>query len=93
MSDEAQPGRMYSQIFEPHLKETEGEAAYEFNFDTPRYLLFSNNKSNVYGNPRSYRLVLESMSKQVLPDTWPLDEAYAWARYQVSLGYTCGYQS
>ncbi|XP_062588975.1 putative amine oxidase [copper-containing] [Saccostrea cucullata] len=65
-------------------KKTESEAAYKFNFDTPKYHLFySNLKSNKFGVPRSYRLLSRGMSKQLLPETEGNEPAVSWMRYQM----------
>ncbi|XP_061163532.1 putative amine oxidase [copper-containing] [Saccostrea echinata] len=67
-------------------KETESEAAYKFNFDTPKYHLFYNNlKNNKFGVPRSYRLLSRGMSKQLLPEGEGNEPAMAWMRYQMAV--------
>ncbi|XP_061163519.1 putative amine oxidase [copper-containing] [Saccostrea echinata] len=67
-------------------KKTESEAAYKFNFDTPKYHLFySNLKSNKFGEPRSYRLLSRGMSKQLLPEGKGNEPAMPWMRYQIAV--------
>lgn len=67
-------------------KTTESEAAYKFNFDTPKYHLFYNNlKRNKFGVPRSYRLLSRGMSKQLLPEGLGNEPAMAWMRYQMAV--------
>ncbi|XP_011438553.3 putative amine oxidase [copper-containing] [Magallana gigas] len=67
-------------------KKTEREAAYKFNFDTPKYHLFySNQKSNKFGVPKSYRLLNRGMSKQLLPENVGNEPAMAWMRYQMAV--------
>ena len=45
--------------FERHLYNTEKEAVYKFNFDTPRYHIVHNDlKRTAHDVPRAYRLVL-----------------------------------
>nr|XP_022332724.1 putative amine oxidase [copper-containing] isoform X3 [Crassostrea virginica] len=67
-------------------KKTEKEAAYKFNFDTPKYHLFySNLKSNKFGVPKSYRLFNRGMSKQLLPSGKGNEPAMAWMRYQMAV--------
>lgn len=50
-------GSTYSQaMLKRMLKETEKEAAYKFNFETPKYHLFYNNDEvDKYSNPMAYR--------------------------------------
>ena len=44
----------------------ERDAALRYDFSTPKYLIFYNNKSRSdYGVPRAYRLLMRGMSKQV----------------------------
>jgi diamine oxidase len=49
----------YSQGYlEKSIKRTEKEAAYKFNFETPKYHIFYNNKTrDTYGNPSAYRYI------------------------------------
>ncbi|XP_062589035.1 putative amine oxidase [copper-containing] isoform X1 [Saccostrea cucullata] len=72
--------------FQVSEKRTESEAAYKFNFDTPKYHLFySNLKSNKFNVPRSYRLLSRGMSKQLLPEGEGNEPAMAWMRYQMAV--------
>lgn len=67
-------------------KKSEMEAAYKFNFDTPKYHLFySNLKNNKFGVPKSYRLLNRGMSKQLLPENVGNEPAMAWMRYQMAV--------
>ena len=74
------------QVFNRNLKITELEAAIKYDFDEPRYyLMYNNEHNNSYGNPRAYRILPLSMSKNILPEGWLLEKGYDWAKYQVSL--------
>ncbi|XP_064609557.1 putative amine oxidase [copper-containing] [Liolophura sinensis] len=77
----------YHQImFNRTLKSTELEAAYTFNFDAPKYLIFHNeNSTDKYGNPRAYRISLLGMSKQTLPIGRGAEPSISWSRYQMAV--------
>ena len=67
------------------LKRTEEEAAYKFNFDTPKYLIVYNEEEKTkYGDHRGYRLLNDGMSKMLLPEDYRGVKARAWTNYQVS---------
>ncbi|XP_045168957.2 putative amine oxidase [copper-containing] [Mercenaria mercenaria] len=74
----------YSQGYiETSLKSTEKDAAYKFNFETPKYHIFYNNNTrDGYGNPMAYRLIHNGMVKQVIPEGHNKEPAISWARYQ-----------
>lgn len=83
----ARPNSTYSQgIITRHLKQTEREAAYKFDFDAPKYHIFYNNDHNdTYGNSRAYRLIHNGMVKQILPEGHNKEPAINWARYQFAV--------
>ncbi|KAK3098052.1 hypothetical protein FSP39_015608 [Pinctada imbricata] len=67
-------------------KAFEKAAAYKFNFDTPKYHIFYNNLvNNNYGNPKSYRVLMKGISKQILPENEGNEPAGAWSRYQMAV--------
>ncbi|KAK3104224.1 hypothetical protein FSP39_025449 [Pinctada imbricata] len=69
-----------------HLRETESEAAYHFNFDRPKYHLFySQNKKDKYGNHKAYRLLVHGFTKQILPLGVNKEPSVSWARYQTAV--------
>ncbi len=86
---ENNPVEMIVQVFNRSLKRTEMEAALKYNFDNPKYyLMYNNEHNNSYSNPRAYRILPVSMSKNILPEGWMIENGYDWARYQVGLfGY------
>ena len=60
------------------------DAAYSYNFDTPKYLImYSESSRNAYGYPRGYRIHSESMTKLLLPKEYRGYRSRAWAEYQV----------
>jgi diamine oxidase len=69
------------------LKTTEGEAAYTYNFDMPKYMLFSANETctSRLGNQPSYRLYLRGLAKNILPLGVQNEPSRSWARYQVAV--------
>ena len=65
-------------------KKTEKEGAYKFNFDTPKYLIFYNEKEkNRWGSERAYRLHSEHMAKSLIPEGEMWEKGASWIRYQV----------
>lgn len=81
------PERHYFQTsYHRNLKSNEKQAAYKYNFDTPKYLLFSNNKFKTkQGIPRSYRLQIDGMTKSVLPQDKNSEPSRSWSRYQMAV--------
>ncbi|KAL4228964.1 Copper amine oxidase [Mactra antiquata] len=66
-----------------HVQQTENDAAYKFNFESPKYHLFYNNQVNdSFGNPLAYRLINNGMVKQIIPRGHNKEPAINWARYQ-----------
>ena len=66
------------------LKQTEQEAAYKHNFDTPKYLvMYNEEETNHYGDHKGYRILPEQMSKMLLPEDYRGAKARAWTSYQV----------
>ncbi|XP_046373262.1 putative amine oxidase [copper-containing] isoform X1 [Haliotis rufescens] len=72
--------------FEHDLKHTEQDAAYKFNFDTPRYhVIYNNNMENKFSGKRGYRLQAHGFSKQMLPEDSGALNTYTWSRYQMAV--------
>ena len=69
-----------------NIRRTEKDAAYKYNFDTPKYLLVSNSKKHTPQNVRrSYRIKPSGMSKLLLPENYGFSRSISWARYQVAI--------
>ena len=82
------PENLLNRYFERSVKSTEKEAAYRFNFTTPKYLvMYNENKKNKFGHSKGYRIVSDAMSKVLLPTTYRGFRSRAWAEYQVGLDY------
>jgi len=65
---------------------TERDAALKYNFNTPKYLTFYNNKhKSDFGVPRAYRLLVNGISKQMFPENTGQEASFSWARYQVAV--------
>ena len=65
---------------------SEQEALYKFNFEHPKYLLFSNPaKKNKWNVTRSYRIQINNVMKQLYPDDWPVLKMAAWSKYQMAV--------
>ncbi|XP_035828122.1 putative amine oxidase [copper-containing] [Aplysia californica] len=81
------PDRKYHQShFEPHLLRDEQEALYQFNFDTPRYHVISNEaKKTDTGLARGYRLTLNGMSKFLQSRDQQNEPLASWARHQLAV--------
>ncbi|KAL5005051.1 hypothetical protein ScPMuIL_018507 [Solemya velum] len=72
--------------FVSSLKRTETESTYKFNFSTPKYLLFTNDKTkSKYGNSKGYRLLTRGISKQMVAEGFGNEPMISWARYQVAV--------
>ncbi|KAH9505426.1 hypothetical protein Btru_057251 [Bulinus truncatus] len=66
------------------LKANELDAVYKFNFDAPKqHIVFSNTTKNVFNENRSYRIEIEGMTKNVLPENVDDDRSIPWARNQM----------
>lgn len=78
---------VYNQLnFKRTLRQTELQAAYKFDFSTPKYLLFHNEKhKTTEGVPRAYRIAINGMSKQLLPEGKGHEPSVPWSRYQMAV--------
>ena len=56
------------------------EAALRYDTKTPRYLHIASNKTNRWGQQRSYRLQVLSATGDHLPESQPEERAMSWAR-------------
>ncbi|KAK6189018.1 hypothetical protein SNE40_005071 [Patella caerulea] len=85
--DTGNPGDKYNQIFyTKNLKNTETEAAYKFNFDTPKYHIIHNNAEKTrFGVPKAYRIQMNGMSKQTLKENTRNEATVSWSRYQMAV--------
>ncbi|XP_041360403.1 putative amine oxidase [copper-containing] [Gigantopelta aegis] len=81
------PDSKYWQVkMDTTLKRNELDAAYKFNFNTPKYHLFHNNKKRTEnGVKRAYRVVFDGISKQLLPENQGNELAVSWSRYQMAV--------
>ena len=67
-------------------KTTEKDALYKFNFDSPKYLLFSNpTKKNKNDVSRAYRIQINNVMKQIYPDDWYVLKDVPWSKYQMAV--------
>ena len=82
-SSSSQGGRSFQQIsFKHHVRKTEKDALYHYDFDHPKYHVFyTDQNKNQFGNPRAYRLAGRGFSKQLLPDAHPAVRSRKWAQY------------
>ncbi|CAL1544781.1 unnamed protein product [Lymnaea stagnalis] len=68
----------------PRVIRTEKEAVYDYNFNTPKYLLVYNEANKTeYGVNRAYRLQMNGMSKQMIPKGLGNEPTISWARHQL----------
>lgn len=71
---------------ERNLRETEQTALYHYNFDRPKIHVFSNHDHiSSLGNPRSYRIEIQKMSRQLIPEGHGFESGISWARYQMAV--------
>ncbi|KAJ8303963.1 hypothetical protein KUTeg_017546 [Tegillarca granosa] len=74
------------QKYERNFKTSEMEAIIKYNFSTPKYLLVSNyNHTTMEHVPRSYRIQLQGISKQLLPQDYGFVNSVPWSNYQVAI--------
>ncbi|KAH9505400.1 hypothetical protein Btru_057176 [Bulinus truncatus] len=79
------PSVTYHQMkFEPHLKKTEMEAVYDYDFRSPKYLLVHNDKKKTQqGEISAYRVQMNGMSYNILPKDMGNERSVSWARHQM----------
>ncbi|XP_033750640.1 putative amine oxidase [copper-containing] [Pecten maximus] len=80
-------GQKYHQTkFSHNLKSDELSAAYKYDFNSPKYLTFYNNRStNKYGIPRSYRMLPRGMIKSLVAEGYGNEPSMSWSRYQMAV--------
>lgn len=82
----ADPNSSHTQnYFHREDKRTEKEALYNFDFQHPKYLLFSGNKASELGHTRSYRLIHKGMTKAILPEDVGFEPSVTWGRHQMAV--------
>lgn len=67
------------------VKKRESEACYNYNFNTPKYLLISANDVTELGHHRSYRLIPRGMTPALLPPGDGFEPSVSWARCQMAI--------
>ncbi|XP_031574868.1 amiloride-sensitive amine oxidase [copper-containing]-like [Actinia tenebrosa] len=73
-------------VLKPVTRQTELEAVYKFNFETPTYLNFYNEeKKNKMGVRRGYRIQNNGMTKLLYPEDWMLVPMISWGQYQMAV--------
>ena len=78
--------RRVQKVLKRSVKKTELEAAYKFNFDTPKYLNFFNEKKkNRMGVKKGYRIQLGGILKQLYPEDWMITPIMSWSLYQMAV--------
>ena len=67
-------------------KKNEKDALLKYDFNKPKYLVFINeNETNLYGNPKGYRIAINNPVKQMYSDGYYMNDAVAWSKYQLSV--------
>ena len=85
-SKESPPSNMFQEKIVKVDYATERDAAYIFNFTTPKYHVFYNEDNlDKYGNPRAYRLLAKGFAKQLLPEGVGNEPGASWTRYQMAV--------
>ena len=78
--------RRVQKVLKRSVKKTELDAAYKFNFDTPKYLNFFNDMDkNRMGVKKGYRIQLGGMLKQLYPEDWMITPMMSWSLYQMAV--------
>ncbi|KAH9499261.1 hypothetical protein Btru_003544 [Bulinus truncatus] len=74
----------YQTRFDRSLKKTETESIFKYNFDKPKIHVVHNEQVKTkFGEIKGYRLALDGMSKQILPENENNEGTIAWARQQM----------
>ncbi len=69
-----------------NTKKTEKNAILRYDFDKPKYLVFTNEKANnTYGQPKGYRIDIKSKCKQLYSDDYLWNKAVSWTKYQLAV--------
>ncbi|KAH9505402.1 hypothetical protein Btru_057179 [Bulinus truncatus] len=69
---------------ESDLKETEGEAVFDYDFRRPKYhLVYNNDKRNKFNVEQSYRIHLDGMAHNIIPPDVGNDRSTPWAHHQM----------
>ncbi|XP_043760644.1 membrane primary amine oxidase-like isoform X3 [Cervus elaphus] len=63
--------------------ETEEQAAFPLGGASPRYLYLACKQNNKWGHPRAYRIQMNGVPVEPLPQSSPLERAVSWGRYQL----------
>ncbi|XP_055901427.1 putative amine oxidase [copper-containing] [Biomphalaria glabrata] len=72
----------YQTRVEQEMKSTELEAVYDSNFNNTKYLIvYSEDSKTVYGENRGYRILLNAMTKQLLPQG--KESTIPWSEHQM----------
>ncbi|XP_059160003.1 putative amine oxidase [copper-containing] [Physella acuta] len=79
------PNRKYQQTkFVRNLKKSEKDALFKYNFDHPKYHVVHNEKVKTDLNEiKAYRIDMQGMSKQILPEGEDNERTIPWARHQL----------
>ncbi|KAK3097981.1 hypothetical protein FSP39_015040 [Pinctada imbricata] len=76
----------YQNKIKHHLRKTELDALFKYDFDQPMHHIFYNNKvKSPEGNNMAYRLVNRGMSKSLLPECTGNEGTGAWMRHQITV--------
>ncbi|XP_043323730.1 primary amine oxidase, lung isozyme-like isoform X1 [Cervus canadensis] len=65
--------------------ETEEQAAFPLGGASPRYLYLACKQNNKWGHPRAYRIQMNGVPVEPLPQSSPLERAVSWGRYQLAV--------
>ncbi|KAI8767562.1 amine oxidase [copper-containing] [Biomphalaria glabrata] len=79
------PSVTYHQTkFVSNLKRTETQSFIDYNFRTPKYLLVHNNNNRTqFGEIKAYRVQMNGMSYNLLPNDSENEKTIPWARHQL----------
>lgn len=78
------PKQSHTQNFmEKEDRSKETEAAYTFDFNHPKYLLFYKNEPSPLGHTPAYRLIHKGLTKTMLPEGNGFESSVSWGRHQL----------
>ena len=86
--DDSERSYMYANEFVRNVKKFEMDALTTFQETEPKYMIFHNQqKSNIFGQPRAYRIQPMNTALTLPGLDWKLQKAASWTKYHVSSYY------
>nr|KAG5708577.1 hypothetical protein BaRGS_032998 [Batillaria attramentaria] len=72
-------------VISKHVRRSESEACYNYDFNSPKYLLISGGNVSDLGHRRAYRIIPRGMTPALLPEGDGFEPSVSWSRCQVAV--------